>query len=405
MDWIDFVVVLAKIGAVIGIALGSVPFMVLAERKIIAFAQNRYGPNRVGPWGILQPFVDGIKLLFKEDIMPAQVDRWLWRLAPLLTLAPALLLLAIVPFGPGIDISGRAIAVGLGDWSLKIPFASYFEIADRTITLGITQLNIGILYYFAITAVAVYGIILAGWSSNNKYSLLGGLRASAQMISYELPLGLSVIGVFLLAGTVNIQDIIGNQAGGFWNWHIMSQPAAFAIFLIAGFAETNRLPFDLPEGESELCGGFHTEYSSMRFAMFFMAEYANMIVFSALITVLFLGGYASPIPWAPEAGSIAAAAWGVLWFAAKIASFIVFFIWVRATEPRFRYDQLMDFGWKLLLPLALANAAWTALVLAVAPNAGRFPRTAALFVLGLAAIVVVDRIVTLARRRLLDATA
>jgi NADH-quinone oxidoreductase subunit H len=390
MTWADFLSVvlipIVKIGVIIGAVLGSVPIMVLAERKIIGRVQNRPGPNRVGPWGILQTIVDGIKLLFKEDFMPAMADKWLYLAAPILAFMPALLLLAIVPFGP--DLPAESLPAWLG-------------IVDP-IRLGIADLNIGMLFYLAITSVAVYGIILAGWSSTNKYSLLGGLRSSAQMVSYELPLGLSVVGIFLLCGSFNLDVVIESQKGGLLHWHVMSQPLAFVLFLMAGFAETNRLPFDLPEGESELTGGFHTEYSSMKFAMFFMAEYANMFVFAALITTMFLGGYTGPIDLGLQPGWVSVAA-GLFWFAAKVAFFIVFFIYIRATWPRFRYDQLMALGWKLMFPLALGNVVVTALVIAVVPSPEA--RTVVLFLLGAATFVGVDRYLTRMRRRQLDATA
>lgn len=382
MTWIDYLLIpVVKITIVIGAVLGLVPLMVLAERKIIAWIQNRPGPNRVGPWGILQTVADGVKLLFKEDITPSASDKLLYLAAPLLTLAPAILLLALIPIGPDIVIAGR------------------------TIHLGVAQLNIGILYYYAISSLAVYGIIMAGWASNSKYSMLGGLRASAQMISYELPLALSAIGVFLLAHSVSVDRILDDQAMGVWTWNIFKQPAAFLIFLIAGFAETNRLPFDLPEGESELGAGYHTEYSSMKFAMFFLAEYANMLVFGSLISILFLGGFHGPFPGLiPIENQYLAAACGVFWLAAKVGFFIFFFIYIRATWPRFRYDQLMDFGWKILLPLSLGNVVATAIVIAITPQAGA-SRTIILFIIGLGAIIGVDRYLTVARRRLLDAPA
>ncbi len=388
MDWINFLLLPAiKIPVVLGVVLTSVPFMVYAERRVLGRIQNRPGPNRVGPFGLFQAFADGLKLLFKEDITPRLVDKWLYLAAPFCTLVPALMILVIIPFGPS------------------------FQLFGHEIRMGIANLNIGILFYFAVTSLAIYGIILAGWSSNNKYSLLGGLRGSAQMISYELPLGLSVIGIFLLCGTFQLDgapnSIIQHQAGGFWNWHVISQPIAFFIFLVAGFAETNRLPFDLPEGESELTGGYHTEYSSMKFAMFFMAEYANMFIFAALITTLFLGGYQSPIPLAAlgmaEPTGLLAVVWGAFWFSAKVAFFILFFIFIRGTLPRFRYDQLMSLGWRLMLPVALGNIVVTALILAIGlpPTA----QTWVLFLLNVAAIVGVDRVLTMAQRRLLNASA
>ncbi|MFA5512231.1 MAG: NADH-quinone oxidoreductase subunit NuoH [Candidatus Kapaibacterium sp.] len=315
---------------------------VYLERKVSAFAQGRIGPNRVGPFGTLQPFADVFKLFMKEDIVPKNADKFFHSLAPVLSLS-------------------IAIAV----WAV-IPFSSYIDIGDRRIYMGIApNVNIGLLFILAMTSVGVYGITLAGWSSNNKYSLLGGLRSAAQMISYELSMGLSLIGVVLIAGSLSMNDIVNEQlAWNGWKWNIFLQPLGFIIFLIAAFAETNRAPFDLPEAEPELVGGFNTEYSGMKFGMFFLAEYANMTTSSVLIVLLYLGGWALPV--APETlglqdGSIllAAAHFGV--FFIKVMFLLFFFIWVRWTVPRFRYDQLMNLGWKVLLPLSLLNVIVTAL--------------------------------------------
>ncbi|SUZ77580.1 uncharacterized protein METZ01_LOCUS30434, partial [marine metagenome] len=304
--------------------------MIYAERRVSAFMQDRVGPNRVGPKGVLQPIADGIKFLMKEDLVPERVDKPIFILAPAILLIPALMTFAVIPFGSSINLFGREIAL---------------QVAD---------VNVGILYVLALTSISVYGIVLAGWSSNNKYSLLGGLRSSAQLISYELAMGLAVVSIILLAGSLRLNDIITDQQGSFFSWNIFRQPLAFLIFLIAVYAETNRLPFDLSEAEQELVGGYHTEYSSMKFAMFFMAEYANMITAAALTVTLFFGGWDVPLL---DEGSLGlfGALLSVLSFILKMAFFLFLFIWVRWTFPRFRYDQLMRLGWKVMLPLALFN--------------------------------------------------
>jgi len=304
--------------------------MIYAERRVSAFMQDRVGPNRVGPKGVLQPIADGIKFLMKEDLVPERVDKPIFILAPAILLIPALMTFAVIPFGSPINLFGREIAL---------------QVAD---------VNVGILYVLALTSISVYGIVLAGWSSNNKYSLLGGLRSSAQLISYELAMGLAVVSIILLAGSLRLNDIITDQQGSFLSWNIFRQPLAFLIFLIAVYAETNRLPFDLSEAEQELVGGYHTEYSSMKFAMFFMAEYANMITAAALTVTLFFGGWDVPLL---DEGSLGlfGALLSVLSFILKVAFFLFLFIWVRWTFPRFRYDQLMRLGWKVMLPLALFN--------------------------------------------------
>ncbi|HEY3282073.1 MAG TPA: NADH-quinone oxidoreductase subunit NuoH [Armatimonadota bacterium] len=299
-----------------------VPFMIWLERKVIADMQIRIGPNRTGPYGLLQPIADGIKLFFKEDVLPANVDRAIYFLAPAINVVPALTLYCVIPFG----------TLGIGGGT------------------AVTNVNVGILLAFSLMSVSVYGIVLAGWASNNKYSLLGGLRASAQMISYELSLGLSIIGVLMLAGTLDLMGIAQAQSGsfhGFPRWFLFVQPLGFLIYLISAFAETNRVPFDLPEAEGELVAGYHTEYSSMKFAMFFMGEYAFVVAHAAIATTLFLGGWNPIIPAIPLPG--------IVWFGMKIFAFAYFFVWVRATLPRFRFDQLMHIGWKILLPLALVN--------------------------------------------------
>jgi NADH-quinone oxidoreductase subunit H len=297
--------------------------------------QGRLGPNRVGPQGLLQPIADGIKFLMKEDVIPAGVDKPVYLLAPAMLLIPALMTFAVIPFGASITLFGRVIPL---------------QVAD---------INVGILYILALTSIGVYGLVLAGWSSNSKYPLIGGLRSSAQLISYELAMGLAIVSIVLLAGSLRLNDIIANQQGYFFSWNICKQPLAFLIFLIAIYAETNRLPFDLTESEQELVGGYHTEYSSMKFAMFFMAEYANMITGAALTVTLFFGGW--DVPFINESSmGIPGVILSILSFAFKTAFFLFLYIWVRWTFPRFRYDQLMNLGWKVLLPLALINIFITA---------------------------------------------
>jgi NADH-quinone oxidoreductase subunit H len=304
--------------------------MIYAERRVSAFMQGRLGPNRVGPKGLLQPIADGIKFFMKEDLIPSGADKPIFILAPAILLIPALMTFAVIPFGSSITMFGREIAL---------------QVAD---------VNVGILYILALTSIGVYGIVLAGWSSNSKYSLLGGLRSSAQLISYELAMGLAVVSIILLAGSLRLNDIIADQQGYFLSWNVFKQPLAFIIFLVAVYAETNRLPFDLTEAEQELVGGYHTEYSSLKFAMFFLAEYANMITAAALTVTLFFGGWDVPLLDESSLGLLGAIL-SVLSFILKMAFFLFLFIWVRWTFPRFRYDQLMRLGWKVLLPLALIN--------------------------------------------------
>ncbi len=330
MDLLGFTIIVVKVLVVFAATMLGVLVMIYAERRVSAFMQDRVGPNRVGPKGVLQPLADGIKFLMKEDLVPERVDKPIFILAPAILLIPALMTFAVIPFGSSINLFGREIAL---------------QVAD---------VNVGILYVLALTSISVYGIVLAGWSSNNKYSLLGGLRSSAQLISYELAMGLAVVSIILLAGSLRLNDIITDQQGSFFSWNIFRQPLAFLIFLIAVYAETNRLPFDLSEAEQELVGGYHTEYSSMKFAMFFMAEYANMITAAALTVTLFFGGWDVPLL---DEGSLGlfGALLSVLSFILKMAFFLFLFIWVRWTFPRFRYDQLMRLGWKVMLPLALFN--------------------------------------------------
>ncbi len=311
--------------------------MTWIERRVLAFMQFRLGPNRVGPIGIFQPWADAIKLLFKEEVMPAAANKWAFLAAPVLSIGAAFLALAVIPYGPPFTLFGR-------EWQLQV-----------------ADLGVGILYIFAITALGVYGIVIAGWAANNKFTLLGGLRSSAQMFSYELALGLSWVGLIMLAGSFRVVDIVNHQGGWFWHWNAVTQFPAFLIYAIAACAEVSRIPFDLPEGETELVAGFHTEYSSMSFGLMQIAEYINMITVSVLATNLFLGGWYSGLPFLPSTGLL-----GFAWFLAKVGLVLFVFIWLRGTLPRFRYDQLMHFGWKVLIPVAtlniLATAAWITFV-------------------------------------------
>src|SRR5881296_1172752 len=327
-----------------GVVLLTVMFLTLAERKVLGWMQDRMGPMEVGPYGILQPIADGLKLFFKEDIVPAGANKFLFSLAPILALVPALIGFAVIPFGPNLTVEIFGVQFQ--------PFV-------------ISDINIGILYILAFTSIGAYGIILGGWASNSKYSLLGGLRAAAQVISYELNVGLAIVGVLLLAGSLSLVKITEAQTGWFWNWFIFAPPfpqiLAFVVYVISSVAETNRLPFDLPEAESELVAGFFTEYSGMRFAFFFMAEYTNMVLVSCVAAVLFFGGWQAPYPGTLLPENLA---WieGIFWFTVKVFFFLFMFFWLRATLPRLRYDQLMRFGWKVMLPLALANVVLTAIV-------------------------------------------
>jgi len=323
------------------VLLTAVAYTVWLERKVVGHMQNRWGPTRVGPFGLLQPAADGIKFLFKEDLTPPHVYKPLYIAAPLIAVIFALTSIAVIPIGNSITIAGYSIP------------------------LQITDVNIGLLLVLGVTSMGVYGVALAGWSSNNKYSLLGGLRASAQMVSYEISLGLSLVGVLIMAGSFSLRDIVNSQAGHFWGfiprWNIFhGQFIGFFVYLMAAYAETNRIPFDLPEAETELVAGYHTEYSAMKFAMFFMAEYANMITVACLATLLFFGGWHGPVVGPP----LVQALLPVFWFVAKVFAFLFLYIWVRGTLPRFRYDQLMAFGWKFLLPLALVNLVATAIAVA-----------------------------------------
>ena len=334
-------VTLIQVVVVFGATMLGIMVCTYLERRVSAFLQDRLGPNRTGPKGLLQPVADGIKFFIKEDIIPDFVIRWLYILSPGIMMAPALLGIAVIPFGKP------------------------FEAFGVTIPMQIANLNIGVLYILAMTSIGIYGLILGGWSSNSKYPLLGGLRSSAQMISYELTMGLAIVSVLMATGSMLMTDIIAEQMQN--GWFFWRQPLAFVLFWIAIFAETNRLPFDMTEAEQELVGGYHTEYSSMKFAMFFMGEYASMITVSALITTLFLGGWAVPFVSLETLNSFGI--WGTLLsvasFVAKTGFFILVYIWVRWTLPRFRYDQLMRLGWKVLLPVALFNIVLTGVLMAV----------------------------------------
>ena len=322
-----------KIIVILLILVTAVAYVTLMERKVMAWIQMRVGPNRVGLgkfrlWGLMQPLADGLKMIFKEDIIPLQANQWIYVLAPALSLIPALMTFIVIPYGGQITLFGQ------------------------TIDLHVTRMNVGLLYVLALTSVGVYGIVLAGWSSNNKYSLMGGLRSSAQMISYELALGLSIVSVLLYSGTLDLVEIVEKQ-GGFHGmaWNIFHYPLlifVFVIFYIASLAETNRTPFDLPEADSELVAGYHTEYSSMKFVMFQMSEYLNLITASSIATALFFGGWNGPfvgrLPWL-----------GPIYFLIKVLALIFLAMWIRYTVPRFRYDQLMRFGWKFLLPASIVN--------------------------------------------------
>jgi NADH-quinone oxidoreductase subunit H len=332
---IDTVVIpILKILIVLNAVLVAVTFMVLLERKVIAWVQVRLGPMRVGPYGVLQPIADVVKLMTKEDITPVRADRILFTAAPMIALVPALIVFAVIPFGPQVSMFGR------------------------TISLYIADINVGLLYVVSVASIGVYGIILAGWASNSKYPLLASLRASAQLISYEVAVTMTLVSMIVAAGTMSMVGIVNAQ----YNqgvWYLFAQPLAFFIYFVGGLAETNRAPFDLPEAEQELTGGFHTEYSGMRFALFFLAEYANMIVVSSVATTLFLGGWLRPFP-NVGALSFLDLVPGWIWFLLKTFIWLYIFLWVRATLPRYRYDQLMRLGWKVLIPLAIANVVVTA---------------------------------------------
>lgn len=347
------IVALIKIAVTLGVLLTVVAYTVWLERKVVGHMQNRWGPSRVGPFGLLQPLADGIKFLLKEDLTPPYVEKHIYLLAPGLALIMALTSIALVPIGPVIHLFGI---------STPVQITGVVDAAGQP-----SDINVGLLIVLGITSLGVYGIALAGWSSNSKYSLLGSLRASAQMVSYEVSLGLSLVGVLLMSSTLSLSGIVKAQESTWFGvipqWFLFrGQFVAFFIYLMAAFAETNRVPFDLPEAETELVAGYHTEYSAMKFAMFFMAEYANMVTVACLASVMFLGGWTGPtLAFLPQAVQ---AFLPLLWFTAKIFFFLFLYIWIRGTLPRFRYDQLMAFGWKFLFPLALANVIVTAFFVA-----------------------------------------
>lgn len=318
---VTLLIILGKVLVGFGGLLLLAAYMTWMERRVFALIQVRVGPNRVGPAGLLQPIADGIKLMFKETIIPAQADKVIYVLAPAVTLIPALAAFAVVPFGDSVSVLGQKV------------------------DLVVADVNVGILYIFAMAGIGVYGIVLGSWASNSKYPLLGGLRSAAQLISYELSLGMSLLGVVMISGTLSLKGIVEAQAG---MPYIVLQPLGFLLFVVCMLAETNRAPFDLPEAESELTGGFHTEYSSMHFAVYSIAEYCSMITLSAVGATFFLGGWRGPL--LPP----------VLWFLIKVLAFMFFFMWLRASTPRLRYDQLMGFGWKVLLPLSILNVILTA---------------------------------------------
>jgi NADH-quinone oxidoreductase subunit H len=344
MDVISILIILFKILFIVfGVLVLGAAISVWTERRVSAFIQERFGPNRVGPEGIIQPVADVVKLIMKEDIVPRQANRFIHDLAPIISITVALSTFAIIPFG------------------------NYIELFGRQIKLIIADVDIGILYLLALTSIGVYGISLAGWSSNNKYSLLGGLRSSAQLISYELSMGLSLIGVLMISGTLQLDQIVLQQTG-YWfgvipKWNVIPQFFGFITFMIAAFAETNRLPFDLPEAEPELVGGYHTEYTGMKFGLFFLAEYANVIASSAVTTTLFLGGWQLPFSEYLGLSPILLSVLQVFTFLTKVVFLVLFFMVVRWTIPRFRYDQLMRIGWKSMLPIAIANFLITGIVM------------------------------------------
>ncbi len=339
----EIAISLGRILAVIAGVLSAVPYLVFAERKICAYIQDRIGPNRVGPWGLFQPLADGLKLLTKEEILPNGIDRFAYLLAPALVMIHPLATFAIIPFGSSITLFGQ------------------------TIRLQIADLPIGILFFLGVASLSVYGLALGGWGSNNKYSLMGGLRACAQLVSYELSMGLCLVGIILLSGTLSTSQIVAAQEetllGFLPAWNVFLQPAGFAIFLICAFAENNRLPFDLPEAEPELVGGYHTEYTGLRFGTFFLAEYASMITMSALLVTLYLGGHHLPGVTTRDFGPVMTGLISTAVFGAKVATVLFTFIWTRWTLPRFKYQNLMSFSWKCLLPAALVNLLMTATVI------------------------------------------
>lgn len=330
---------LIKIVVLLVLVLLVVAYLTYAERKILAYMQVRLGPNRVGPKGWLQPVADGLKLLVKEDLVPGRAEKFVFMIAPAIVMVPALVMFSVIPFGEP------------------------FKVAGMTITPYLADINIALLFIVGVSSLGVFGIILGGWSSNNKFSMMGGLRSAAQMVSYEIPMGFAIVSAVLMAGTLSMVGIVEAQRAAGW-WFMFPGMLGFGIYWVCGVAETNRCPFDLPEAEAELVAGFHTEYSGMKFALFYLAEYANMMIVSAMAVVMFCGGWLPPFPnllaafWA-----LPVLAWipGVVWFAAKMSIFLFCYIWFRGTFPRYRFDQLMSVGWKWLLPLSLANVLLVAL--------------------------------------------
>ena len=346
--WATVIEAAIKSVIIIFVLLTGFAYMTFAERKVAALFQTRVGPNRAGPFGFLQPAADGIKLIFKEELIPAGADKFMFILAPIITVIPAFIILAVVPWGPTAPIECCSVTIPVINQTIG---GHYFTIQNG---LGLADLNVGMLYILSVASIAVYGVVLAGWASDNKYAMFGGIRSSAQMVSYELALGLSLVGPLMLAQSMSMNGIIAAQRDSVW--YILLQPVAAVIFYIAALAEVNRAPFDMPEAEQELTAGYHTEYSGMKFSLFFMAEYIKMIGVSAIFVTLFLGGWDGPfaeqVPWL-----------GLGYFWLKIALSLFFMIWLRSTHPRLRYDRLMALGWKVLLPLALANIVVTAAAL------------------------------------------
>ena len=330
MSWALLLEWVIKSAVIIMIILGGFAYLTLFERRVLARMQTRIGPNRAGPWGLLQPVADGIKLIFNEELIPAQADKVLFLLAPVITVVPALIILAVIPLGPEVTLFGRNYYLGLA-----------------------SNVNVGVLYILAVASIAVYGIVIAGWASGNKYALMGGVRSTAQMVSYELALALAFVGPIMLASSMSVDAIIEGQTH---LWYVILQPLGFLIFLIAAVAEVNRAPFDMPEAEQELVAGYHAEYSGMKFALFFMAEYGKMIAVSFIAATMFLGGYLGPFldRW-PLLGPI--------YLFIKVVGLLFIMVWLRATFPRFRYDQLMAFGWKIMLPLGLLNVVITGVII------------------------------------------
>jgi NADH-quinone oxidoreductase subunit H len=326
LTWTNFAIFFAWGVVMLMVVLGFVTYAIYFERKVIGWMQFRIGPNRVGPFGLLQSVADVLKLLLKEDTIPRKAERELFILAPVITFIPAFAVIAVIPF------------------------------SDKLFS---TNMNVGLLYYVALSGISTIGIVLGGWASNNKYALLGGMRSAAQMISYEIPLVISVIGVIMMTGSLNLNVIAQQQAGGFWHWNFLPQIIGFVVFVIAGVAELNRTPFDLPEAESELVAGYHVEYSGFRFAFFMLAEYVYVFAIAGLVTTLFLGGWHAPFPFLDFIP-------GLIWFLLKFSAIVFFLFWIRATLPRIRVDQLMALGWKVLLPLALVNIFVTAIYMSIA---------------------------------------